>query len=401
VAALAAACLIAAAVPRSQAAGAGDDAQAGVDWCATIPPGTGHPPINLTPVTVQVLQRAVEPVPATDGLIHLVYAAQVTNTQTPPDDGPEVESPLAFVTHVPAGNSGLMFFDVTYTDPARIPRLLAHAITLAGADGGPDTPALTNPVPVGCRPLSVLRPPLVGHGWVAIGGCCSFAAYHRDSVPPVNGVLQAGLQFAIDYVQIGPNGSFCAGQPQALSSWWSYGSSILAAAPGVVVAVMDGLPDQEPVGTVTNLTAANSNGNSVIVDIGSGRYIDYAHMKPGTIPAWVRNGAVLRRGDLIGRVGNSGNSSAPHLHFQAMDSPSAAGLHRVAIRVRLPAARGPRPRGRGGAMRPPAHRPNGSGLAARLDAVAESGVRLQSAPVAAPAILPSTREYSICRGALV
>ena len=52
----------------------------------------------------------------------------------------------------------------------------------------------------------------------------------------------------------------------------------------------------------------------------------YAHLKPGSIPAGVRPGARLRAGDLIGRVGNSGNSDAPHLHFQVMDAPSSSFL---------------------------------------------------------------------------
>jgi hypothetical protein len=93
-----------------------------------------------------------------------------------------------FSSHVPARNAGVMYFDVTYTDPTRIPRLLAHVITLATPSGGPGTPALTNPVPVGCKRLAVLRPPLVGHGWVALNGCCTVAAYHRDAILPVNGL---------------------------------------------------------------------------------------------------------------------------------------------------------------------------------------------------------------------
>jgi Peptidase family M23 len=383
-AALAAGALItagAAVVPqRARAAeaatGAGADAQAAPQaeagsWCARIPPGFGHPPANLTPVALPVLQRSVEPVPATDGLIHLAYAAQATNTgalpadilgvvpvdplagfaptgrnlitdelgrdvagkvklfatspdDTVPIDGPEAEPVPGFSTRVPAGNSGLMFFDVTYTDPARIPRLLAHAITLASPDGGggPGAPGLTDPVPVGCRKLAVLRPPLVGQGWTAFSGCCTVAGYHRDFVPPINGVLQAEEQFAIDYIQIGPNNACCSGPPQALTSWWGYGTPVLAAAPGVVVAVRDGLPDQHPVGTISpGLPLADYPGNHVIENIGGGQYAYYAHLRPGSIPSWVREGTRLRPGDLIGRLGNSGNSGAPHLHFQVTDSP--------------------------------------------------------------------------------
>jgi murein DD-endopeptidase MepM/ murein hydrolase activator NlpD len=97
---------------------------------------------------------------------------------------------------------------------------------------------------------------------------------------------------------------------------------VLAAAPGVVVSVMDGLPDQQPVGTIADVLPENAPGNSIVEDIGGGRYMGYAHFQPGAIPAWVRPGARLRAGDLIGRVGNSGNTSNPHLHFQVMDSPS-------------------------------------------------------------------------------
>jgi hypothetical protein len=365
VAAFAACCLIGA-IPRARAAG--DDPQAAADRCSTIPPGTGHPAINVTPVTLQVLQRSVEPVPATDGLIHLAYAAQVTNTQAqpldilsvvpvdpladfaptghnlildaqgrdvagkvrlfaaspdevPPEDDPEAEPPSSFSTRVPGGSAGLMFFDVTYTDPAQIPPLLAHAITLGGPSGVPPAPGLTNPVPVGCRPLAVLHPPLVGHGWTAFSGCCTYAAYHRDSIPPVNGALKAGQQFAIDYERIGPNGTCCHGSYQILGSWWGYDTPVLAASSGVVVDVVDGVPDQQPVGTVTPLPVAELTGNRIVEDIGGGRYLLYAHLKPHTIPTAIRKGAHLNAGDLIGHVGNSGNSSAPHLHFQAMDSP--------------------------------------------------------------------------------
>jgi hypothetical protein len=227
-----------------------------------------------------------------------------------------------FSSHVPARNAGLMYFDVTYTDPARIPRLLAHAITLATPSGGPGTPALTNPVPVGCKQLAVLRPPLVGHGWVAFNGCCTVAAYHRDAVLPVNGLLQAGEQFAIDYNQLGPDNTCCHGPPQIPSSWWGYGTPVLAAAPGVVVSVVDGMPDQQPVGTITNVPPGQAPGNSIVEDIDGGRYVGYGHLKPGSIPAWVRPGARVRAGDLIGRVGNSGNSDNPHLHFEVMDAPS-------------------------------------------------------------------------------
>ena len=111
-----------------------------------------------------------------------------------------------FSARMPGGNAGLMFFDVTYTDPAQVPRLLAHAITLASANGGPGTPALTDPVPVGCKQLPMLRPPLVGHGWLAGAGCCTPWATPLGRGGPADQRRPAhgSEQFAIDYMPSRP-----------------------------------------------------------------------------------------------------------------------------------------------------------------------------------------------------
>ena len=190
-----------------------------------------------------------------------------------------------FSTSLPAGNSGLMFFDVTYTAPDRVPKMLAHAITASPEGGGPGTPALTNPVPVGCVKLAVLQPPLVGHGWVA-SRLLQCRGISSRAVSPINGLFQPGQQFAIDFIQAGPNNACCNGPPEALRSWWGYDTPVLAAAPGVVVDVADGLPDQQPVGTIKpGAPLVDLAGNWVIEDIGGGRFVTYAHLKPGSIPA--------------------------------------------------------------------------------------------------------------------
>lgn len=88
------------------------------------------------------------------------------------------------------------------------------------------------------------------------------AASHRSVALSINGTLQVGEQSAIDYVQIGTNGTCCHGPVTELSSWWGYGQPIVAAA-GVVAAVVDGLPDEQPVGTKNLVPLANYYGNSI------------------------------------------------------------------------------------------------------------------------------------------
>jgi murein DD-endopeptidase MepM/ murein hydrolase activator NlpD len=86
-----------------------------------------------------------------------------------------------------------------------------------------------------------------------------------------------------------------------------------------VVGVLDDLPEGTPGANPTGLTLEQYGGNHVVQDIGNGRYAFYAHMQPGSITAKV--GDVLKAGDVVGKLGNSGNSDAPHLHFHIMDSP--------------------------------------------------------------------------------
>ena len=83
----------------------------------------------------------------------------------------------------------------------------------------------------------------------------------------------------------------------------------------------DGLPEQTPGKFPTDISPDAADGNAVILDLGNHRYCMYAHMQPGSIRVHARD--KVHRGQVLGLVGNSGNSIAPHLHFQVMDSPSS------------------------------------------------------------------------------
>jgi murein DD-endopeptidase MepM/ murein hydrolase activator NlpD len=79
----------------------------------------------------------------------------------------------------------------------------------------------------------------------------------------------------------------------------------------------DNVPSEEP----KNITPANIAGNHVIVDLGNGTFALYAHLKKGSVIS--KRGEFVSRGQLLGFVGNSGNSGAPHLHFEIMAAPSS------------------------------------------------------------------------------
>jgi murein DD-endopeptidase MepM/ murein hydrolase activator NlpD len=96
--------------------------------------------------------------------------------------------------------------------------------------------------------------------------------------------------------------------------------------------VAENIPD--PVKRAAEMTLVTAGGNYVALDIGYGRYALYGHLIPGSIK--VKKGDFVKRGQVLGRLGNSGNSTEPHLHFQIADAPSflnANGLPYLYARV--------------------------------------------------------------------
>lgn len=88
------------------------------------------------------------------------------------------------------------------------------------------------------------------------------------------------------------------------------GVAVLAAAPGVVMAARDGMPDG---GLATPDLAARRCGNGVSIDHGGGWHTQYCHLRRGSVA--VRPGARVGRGARLGLVGLSGQTELPHLHM--------------------------------------------------------------------------------------
>ena len=86
-----------------------------------------------------------------------------------------------------------------------------------------------------------------------------------------------------------------------------------------MVAAVDGLPEHVPGKSPTGLALDQYAGNHIVQDLGDGNYALYAHIKTGAVK--VKPGDQLTVGQVIGSVGNTGNSDAPHLHFHVMSTP--------------------------------------------------------------------------------
>jgi hypothetical protein len=99
-----------------------------------------------------------------------------------------------------------------------------------------------------------------------------------------------------------------------LDDYYAYGRPVLAPASGVVRAIHDGLPD----GVVGQWSLLRGPGNHVVLEVAEDEFLFIAHLQPGSIA--VAPGDRVSTGMLIGRAGNSGNSSEPHVHLHLQDT---------------------------------------------------------------------------------
>jgi len=236
---------------------------------------------------------------------------------------------------LPPGGSAVVFMDVSFargeTPPPTVLARVTATRQIAGRDGKPAPLPASFPfpatysftgagAPVTAKPAVVVEPPLKGKGWVAMNGCCDAITTHRGAVMTVNGRLRVPERFAIDWVRLDDQGRIFTGERAKLASYRYYGTPIHAVADGVVVNLYDGADEQVPGPEARGITPDNIGGNMLVVDIGDGAYAFYAHLQRGSLK--VKRGDKVKTGQVLGLLGNTGNSTAPHLHFHVMDGPS-------------------------------------------------------------------------------
>jgi hypothetical protein len=140
--------------------------------------------------------------------------------------------------------------------------------------------------------------------YVFWGGSTRSQNYHVDS---------ADQRHAFDLV-VRKDGKTHSGEGKENTEYYAWGRPIVAPATGIVVAVVNDLPDNKP-GVTTD--TRNPAGNHVVLDLGKGEYALLAHLQKGSVR--VRTGDSVKPGDVLGLCGNSGNTTQPHLHFHLQD----------------------------------------------------------------------------------
>jgi murein DD-endopeptidase MepM/ murein hydrolase activator NlpD len=311
-----------------------------------------------TPLLMRVLDPP-EPVKGTDGKYHLVYELVLTNSSPgtatvesiktiDPKSGKVVDSlghaevaartlllgdiSGATAERIGSGRVAIVLLDATFEDLKDVPKALEHRVKtgfeIPAGFGSNLFPEETTDVGGQTGVLSkkpvVIGPPLRGKNWVVGNGCCD-ASPHRGAMLTFDQRLEAAERYAIDWIRTDDEGHLVLPDENNTENtdFPAYNKPIISVSDGKVVDVLNKYSDEKPGVLDESLTLKDAGGNHVIVDIGGGRYAFYAHLKPNSIT--VKEGERVRRGQVLARLGNSGNTSAPHLHFHLMDAPLPLG----------------------------------------------------------------------------
>lgn len=340
---------------------ASDSSASGTGSASGILPGYRSETVTrFSPLIVTAVAQDPVPVPSSDGKTYLAYEISVFNasprdatitsieTLSGSESGPVIAtmdqarvaaSTMLLGTYSPsqtgsaqilAGQTKLVIVRVGYQPGDAIPTAFTHRVsaTFESAAAGqmqfasifPDSAvAYGGAVTVSGDEPIVIGPPVIGDDWMANNGLSETELNpHSLAMLPVGGRINGTERYAIDFIRAidtasGPEAY--SGDPSDNSSYFAYDQPLVAVKDATVVSVVSDRPEEDPqflhdfMGPIDGYP-----GNYIVLDLGDDIFAVYAHVKRGT--ASVAVGDRVQRGQEIGRVGNSGNTSDAHLHFQ-------------------------------------------------------------------------------------
>ena len=122
-------------------------------------------------------------------------------------------------------------------------------------------------------------------------------------------------RFAFDFLIADNAGKTHKGKGKKNEDYFAFAQTVLAPADGIVTDVITGVRDNTP-GSMNPFSAL---GNTVVIEHHEHEVSVLAHFKQGSIR--IKPGDKVKKGQILGLCGNSGNSSEPHLHFHLQNTP--------------------------------------------------------------------------------
>lgn len=226
-------------------------------------------------------------------------------------------------TKIGPGGLAVAFININSKEKAAFPGEVIHRIqyhALTGKEANKTITIMSATRPVDEQEAVVIGPPLQGGRWVAEGGYCGKLG-HRRALFPIDNHLVSSQRYAIDWERIDDDNYSTKGDFNKVESSRCYNEPVYAVADGKVVAVVSHFADQPP--GVPSGNRLFPGGNYIVLEIGKNICAFYAHLKPGSI--LVKDGDIVKKGQHIANLGNSGNSTAAHLHMHIMNGAKPLG----------------------------------------------------------------------------
>ena len=226
------------------------------------------------------------------------------------------------VRRIGPGLRAVAFLWVPVDGPA--PRTVRHRAAFVIPASASGSERIVETAAVSVKPTAlVIGPPVRGGSWVA--RWVSNSSFHRRALQPVDGKTVISQRFAIDWNRFNADGAEWTGDGTKNEQYSVYGQEVIAVADGTVAEVVSNIPENVPgsQNPAVPLTIETAGGNHVSLKLADGAFATYAHLQGASIT--VKEGQRVRRGDVLGRVGNSGNATGPHLHFQVATAPGLGG----------------------------------------------------------------------------
>jgi len=264
-------------------------------------------PVTLKSLTV--LDPAAKELTRIDGPV-LVAATQTLLDKKP-------------VTEIPGSAAVSVDVDLI-VPPGTAPERVTHRLNYSVPAGTStavfvDPPVIDGPeVAINRRPATVIKSPLTGDGWLATTACCT-PNLHRDLRVVVDGRrIETGETFAVDWALLKGDRVY-DGDGSKNEQFYAYGAEVLAVADGTVVSIQDGKPETTPNVAMVPKTKSDFGGNQIFLEIAPNIFAVYEHLQPGSLR--VKVGDTVKVGAPLAKIGNTGPSLGPHLHFGLLNRP--------------------------------------------------------------------------------
>lgn len=235
---------------------------------------------------------------------------------------PGAEASIRYRRELDSGRRAIVHVWATLPPGVAAPRRLSHRLLFVDDKGNEQTIEGV-PLDLGSVAPLVLGAPLRGGRWLVHNGPGNHRSPHWGSLLARNGLVTIPQRFAVDWQGVDDAGRMVRGEflTSANEDWVGFGTEVVAVADGLVRGVRDGIVDHAPLtepGPPADVTQDDVGGNYVVLELNPRTFVYYSHLQRNSVA--VRPGDRVVRGQLLGRVGNSGNTNAPHLHFHVGDT---------------------------------------------------------------------------------